>query len=131
MTTTTMQAPDEDHPIFLPGKILRQLSSDAQRGILDGFNIPQESRNHGEPTVKSPREALGWYNNHFTDLNTLGERLVGADARPGSPSDRYARAMNEMRNGDRFRAQREVPLELNYGQPSGDELGSGNSCFGR
>lgn len=122
-----MQSPDHNHPIFLPGKILQRLSSDAQRGIVDGFNAP--FRNDDRPEVETPRAALGWYGNHFTDLESLGERIVGADR--GSPSGRYAGAMNEMRSISLMENRRPEPLVLNYGEPSGDEMGSGNPLFGR
>lgn len=122
-----MQSPDHDHPIFLPGKILQQLSSDAQRGIVDGFNAP--FRDDDRPKVETPRAALGWYNNHFTDLESLGERVVAADH--GSPSDRYACAVNELRSFSLVENRRPEPLNLNYGEPHADEMGSGNPLFGR
>lgn len=121
-----MQSPEHDHPISLPGKILGQLSSDAQRGIVDGFNAPFRT---GRPMVDTPTAALGWYGNHFTDLGRLGERVVAADR--GSPSTRHAGVMNEMRALSFVDNRRPEPLELNYGEPHGDEMGSGNHLFGR
>ncbi len=119
-----MTSPPEGHPVFLPGRILAQLSSDAREGVVDGINVG--AREAGRPTFDDPKQALGYYNTHFTDLDVLGERLVGADR--GGPSSRWAGAMNEMGSAisyagvgrcaqdgfDPATARREVPLALIY-----------------
>lgn len=125
-----LTAPDDEHPIFKPGRIVGQLSSDALLGIVDAARIHSKRDGwayydfgHGDADIVE--KALGWYQNHHTDLDALGAKLIEADR--GSAADRYAGALNE--TTDAFssggvgrtseedpQTRRAEPLRLVYGR---------------
>lgn len=78
---------DEHLPDFLerPAQFARKLSSDAQRGVIDGMSGGVGSS--GLPHFANATGALGWYQNHFADLGMLAHRLQALDAT--SPAERY------------------------------------------
>lgn len=78
---------DEHLPDFLerPARFARSLSSDAQRAVIDGMSGGVGSS--GLPYFANATAALGWYQNHFTDLGILARRIQALDT--GAPAERY------------------------------------------
>ena len=126
----TITAPDDGALIYAPGRIVGQLSSDALLGIVDGARIYSKRDgwgyyDFGHGDADTATRALGWYQNHHTDLDALGAKLVEADC--GSAQDRYSGALNEVMDAFTSRgvgrsseldpdARRDVPLSLAYGR---------------
>ncbi|MCA9629303.1 MAG: hypothetical protein KC766_16630, partial [Myxococcales bacterium] len=96
-------------------------SSDAQRAVIEAMGGGVGSS--GLPYFANATAALGWYQNHHTDLEYLGARLHCLDE--GSPEDRYLKVHHAITQArlhggvDSHRAdvpskRRETPLTCVY-----------------